>query len=239
MSEIDVDAVCGRLEALRGRLDAAGADDVAIVAVTKAFGPSAVDAAIEAGLGDIGENYAQECVAKLKQVISRPLPKVHFIGGLQRNKVRRLAGVVDVWQSVDRVELGREIAKHAPGADVMVQVDLSGEDTKGGCPASEVPGLVDQLRSMDLAVVGLMGIGPLAEPEVARPGFRRLRSLVDRLGLRECSMGMSADLEVAVDEGSTMVRIGTDLFGPRPPRMPRSGASGAVDLAKEDPRWRP
>ena len=220
MSEvtIDVEAVGGRLAALRERLEAAGAPDVSIVAVTKAFGPSAIDAAVLAGLGDIGENYAQECVAKLKEVTAKPLPKVHFIGGLQRNKVRRLVGAVDVWQSVDRAELGLEIAKRAPGADVMVQVDLSGEDTKGGCPPAEVPGLVDQLRRMELAVTGLMGIGPLAEPEAARPGFRILRRLVDQLGLSECSMGMSADLEVAVDEGSTMVRIGSDLFGPRPPR---------------------
>lgn len=220
MSEvaIDVDAVEDRLAALRRRLDGAGASGVSIVAVTKAFGPGAVDAAVLAGLSDIGENYAQEWLAKVEKVAARPLPRVHFIGGLQRNKVRRLAGLVDVWQSIDRVELGLEIAKRAPGADVMVQVDLSGEDTKGGCPPAEVPGLVDRLHSMELAVIGLMGIGPLAEPEAARPGFRILRRLVDRLGLRECSMGMSADLEVAVDEGSTMVRIGSDLFGPRPVR---------------------
>ena len=220
MSEvtIGVEAVGRRLEALRDRLAAAGGPEVAIVAVTKAFGPSAIDAAVLAGLDDIGENYAQECVAKLKEVTAQPLPKVHFIGGLQRNKVRRLAGHVDVWQSVDRAELGREIARRAPGADVMVQVDLSGEDTKGGCPPSDVAGLVDQLQHMELAVIGLMGIGPLAEPEAARPGFKILRRLVDQLGLSECSMGMSADLEVAVDEGSTMIRIGTDLFGPRPPK---------------------
>jgi hypothetical protein len=213
---VDADAVGVRWAALRSRLEEAGGSDVTVVAVTKAFGPDAVDAAVRAGLGDIGENYAQECIAKLAQVTAVPRPRVHFIGGLQRNKVRDLAGLVDVWQSVDRPELGREIAKRAPGAEVMVQVDLSGEETKRGAPAAAVPALVRALDDLGLDVVGLMGIGPRAEPEAARPGFRLLRRLVDRLGLSECSMGMSADLEIAVQEGATMVRVGSDLFGPRP-----------------------
>jgi pyridoxal phosphate enzyme (YggS family) len=213
---VDADAVGVRLAALRTRLEEAGGSDVTVVAVTKAFGPDAVEAAVRAGLGDIGENYAQECIAKLARVTAVPRPRVHFIGGLQRNKVRDLAGLVDVWQSVDRPELGREIAKRAPGAEVMVQVDLSGEATKRGVPAAAVPALVRALEDLGLDVVGLMGIGPLAEPEAARPGFRLLRRIVDQLGLRECSMGMSADLEIAVQEGATMVRVGSDLFGPRP-----------------------
>lgn len=213
---VDADAVSIRLAALRSRLDEAGGSDVTVVAVTKAFGSDAIDAAVGAGLGDIGESYAQECIAKLARVTAVPRPRVHFIGGLQRNKVRHLVGLVDVWQSVDRPELGREIAKRAPGAEVMVQVDLSGEATKGGAPAAAVPELVGALDDLGLAVVGLMGIGPNAEPEAARPGFRLLRRLVDELGLSECSMGMSADLEIAVQEGATMVRVGSDLFGPRP-----------------------
>jgi hypothetical protein len=213
---VDADAVGVRLAALRARLEEAGGSDVTVVAVTKAFGPDAVDAAVRAGLADIGENYAQECIAKLARVTAVPRPRVHFIGGLQRNKVRDLAGLVDVWQSVDRPELGREIAKRAPGAEVMVQVDLSEEATKRGVPAAAVPALVRALDDLGLDVVGLMGIGPLAEPEAARPGFRLLRRIVDQLGLSECSMGMSADLDIAVQEGATMVRVGSDLFGPRP-----------------------
>lgn len=213
---MDADAVGARLASLRSRLEQADGSDVTIVAVTKAFGPDAIDAAVRAGLTDIGENYAQECLAKLARVTAVPRPRVHFIGGLQRNKVRDLAGHVDVWQSIDRPELGREIAKRAPGAEVMVQVDLSGEETKGGVAAADVPVLVGALEELGLDVIGLMGIGPLAVPEAARPGFRLLRRLVDELGLRECSMGMSADLEIAVQEGATMVRVGSDLFGPRP-----------------------
>jgi len=100
----------------------------------------------------------------------------------------------------------------------MVQVDISGEESKSGCEPFGAEHLVERLSGEGLEVVGLMGIGPLAEPEMSRPGFRLLRSMADRLGLRECSMGMSGDLEVAIEEGSTMVRIGRGLFGERPPR---------------------
>lgn len=213
MTPVDADQIRERAEALRARLDAAGGSAVRIVAVTKTFGPTAIDAAIEAGLTDVGENYAQEAVAKLAEIHSSPT--VHFIGRLQRNKVRSLAPVVDVWQSVDRVELVREIAKRAPGAKVMVQVDISGEESKGGVAPGDVEALVVEADAAGLDVVGLMGVALLAAPDAARPGFARLRRLVDQLGLRECSMGMTADLEIAVDEGSTMVRVGRDLFGDR------------------------
>lgn len=214
MSTIDPDAVALRAEALRERLAAAGGPDVGVVAVTKGFGADAIVAAAAAGFEMVGESYAQECLAKLPEVASPPA--LHFIGGLQRNKVRKLAGIVDVWQSVDRLDLGTEIARRAPGACVMVQVDISREPTKRGCPPGEAPALVEALTGAGLDVAGLMGIAPLGPPADAAPGFRMLRSLVDRLGLRECSMGMSADLEVAVAEGTTMVRVGRDLFGPRP-----------------------
>ena len=183
------------------------------MAVTKTFGPSAVDAAVAAGLGDVGENYAQEAAAKLSEISSAPT--VHFIGRLQRNKVRLLAPHVDVWQTVDRPELATEIAKRAPGAKVMIQVDISGEENKGGCDPSTTEALVSSAVDAGLDVVGLMGVALLAEPEAARPGFSLLRRQVDQLGLTECSMGMSADLEVAVDEGATMVRVGRNLFGER------------------------
>lgn len=208
--------VAERLAHLRHRLEGAGGRDVRVVAVTKAFGIDAVEAAAACGITDIGESYAQETVAKLRD--REVAPTVHFIGGLQRNKVRKLAGLVDVWQSVDRPELADEIASRAPGARVMLQVDISGEDSKGGCAPDDVESLLAHARAAGLDVVGLMGIAPLGAPEEARPGFRRLRAMVDRFGLRECSMGMTADLEVAVEEGSTMIRVGTALFGPRPPR---------------------
>lgn len=213
MTPVDPGVVLERAAAVRWRLDAAGGHDVRIVAVTKTFGPGAVDAAVAAGLTDIGENYAQEAAAKLQEITSEPT--VHFIGQLQRNKVKLLAPHVHVWQTVDREALVSEIAKRAPGARIMIQVDISGEENKGGCDPSTTEALVGTAVDAGLDVVGLMGVALLAEPEAARPGFSLLRRQVDQLGLIECSMGMSADLEVAVDEGATMVRVGRDLFGER------------------------
>jgi PLP dependent protein len=214
--------VAERLEVVRGRIAAAGGGaEVAIVAVTKGFGVDAVEAALAAGLVDIGENYAQELsdkVAGLAVPAGAPPARVHFIGRLQRNKVRHLAPIVAVWQSVDRLDLAREIATRAPGATVLVQLNLSGEPQKGGCVPADAPALVTEGRELGLDVQGLMGVGPAGPPEAARPGFRQLVTVADELDLPVRSMGMSGDLEVAVQEGSTMVRVGTDLFGPRPPR---------------------
>ncbi len=213
MTPVDPDEVSARAAALRARIADAGGDEVTVVAVTKTFDAGAIDAAIAAGFTDVGESYAQETLAKLPDVVGTPT--LHFIGQLQRNKVRRLAPYVDVWQSVDRPEVASEIANRAPGARIMVQVDISGEETKAGVEAKGLGMLLDHSRELGLEVVGLMGVAVLAEPEAARPGFRRLRSLVDAHGLRHCCMGMTADLEVAIEEGSTMIRVGTQLFGKR------------------------
>jgi hypothetical protein len=211
-------AIGERYEALRARIAGAGTHDVTVIAVTKALGSWAIDAASACGIGDIGENYAQECVAKLAEVTAAPRPRVHFVGRVQRNKVKMLAGCVDVWQTLDRPELAREIGRRAPGADVMIQVNISGEEAKGGCPVAETEQLASIVAEAGLNLVGLMGIGPLGPPEEARSNFRSLRRMVDTLGLAHCSMGMTDDLEVAVAEGATMVRIGRSLFGERPRR---------------------
>jgi pyridoxal phosphate enzyme (YggS family) len=207
---------------VRQRIDAAGGRDVDVVAVTKGFGPDAIRAAVKAGLGDIGENYAQELLAKLAEVVATGTPpeRVHFIGRLQSNKVRLLAGAVDLWQTVDRLSLGTELARRAPGARVLVQVNVTDEASKGGCRPEDAGGLITRLRDLDLAVEGVMTIGATGAPEGARPGFRLLRRIADEHGLATCSMGMTDDLEVAVEEGSTMVRVGSALFGLRP--VPRS-----------------
>ena len=216
---IDVATIVARAEGVRARIATAGGDPgaVTLVAVTKGFPPALAVAAAEAGLSDLGENYAQELVPKVDAVaVSGATPRWHFLGNLQRNKVRALAPHVALWQSVDREALGAEIARRAPGASVLVQVNLSGEPQKGGCTRDEAAPLTEALAGLGLVVAGLMGVAPAGTPEDARPGFRWLRAEVDRLGLPTCSMGMSADLEVAVEEGTTMVRVGTGLFGSRP-----------------------
>jgi pyridoxal phosphate enzyme (YggS family) len=216
------DEVRERAEAIRQRVRAAGGDpaSVRLVAVTKGHPPEVVPLAVAAGLVDLGENYAQELLAKHGERPDRRGPDVcwHFIGQLQRNKVRQLAGLVGLWQSVDRAPLVDELARRAPGAHVLVQVNTTGEVDKGGCPLPDVPALVERAAVAGLAVDGLMTVGPTDPDADPAPGFEATRALVDRLGLATCSMGMTDDLEVAVRAGSTMVRIGRALFGPRAPR---------------------
>ncbi len=232
-----VEELLQRVDAVRARIVRAGGDPdrVSLVAVTKGRSPAEVALALQAGLIDLGENYAQELVAKASALAERwgpdeqpprPLPegsssgrgwpRWHFIGQLQRNKIPKLAPLVSLWHTVDRPELGEAIARHAPAAAVLVQVNVTGEAQKAGCTPEAAPELVSALRGEGLDVRGLMTVGPAGDPEAARPGFRLLRRLADRLHLPECSMGMSGDLEVAVSEGSTIVRVGTALMGTRP-----------------------
>jgi hypothetical protein len=216
--------VADRLAEVRRRIErAGGGPEVAVLAVTKGFGPEAMAAVVAAGCPAVGENYAQELLAKLDALgaLDVPRPEVHFIGRLQSRKVRTVAGVVDVWQSIDRSVLVDEVAKRAPGARIMVQVNVSDEPQKGGCTPAEAPGLVAAARGAGLEVEGLMTVGRTGPPDAAREGFRMLRRLADEVGVRQRSMGMSEDLEVAVSEGSTMVRVGTALFGERPPPAER------------------
>jgi pyridoxal phosphate enzyme (YggS family) len=210
-----------RLAVVRQRIADAGGDPQAItlVAVTKGFGPEVALAAAGAGLLDLGENYAQELVAKAP-VLADAGHQVrwHAIGRLQRNKVRSLASVVSLWQTVDRIDLGLEIARRAPGAAVLVQVNVSDEPQKGGCAPADATELVGRLADAGLDVQGLMTVGRTGTPQEASGGFELLSRLADRLALPVRSMGMSGDLEVAVAAGSTMVRVGGALFGPRPSR---------------------
>jgi PLP dependent protein len=212
----------GRLVAVRERIARAGGDPEAVrlVAVAKGFDAGVVRSALDVGLADIGESYVQELVRKANELGEAGGgdrgPRWHFVGRLQRNKVRKAAPYVSLWHSVDRLALGAEIARFAPGAAVLVQVNASGEASKGGCEPSMAAALVDGLVDLGLDVRGLMTIAPAGPAETARQAFSAVRDLAGRLGLGELSMGMSDDLEVAVQEGASLVRVGRDLFGPRP-----------------------
>ncbi|MET0736695.1 MAG: YggS family pyridoxal phosphate-dependent enzyme [Acidimicrobiales bacterium] len=217
---IGAEQVRAGLGEVRERIVAAGGhpERITVVAVTKGFGVEAVEAAREAGATHVGENYAQELLAKAEAMAPGPAPLWHFIGGLQTNKVRQVAHLVDLWETVDRPSLGAEVAKRAPGARVLAQVNISGEATKSGCQPENTATLVSELRDLGLDVRGLMGVAAPGDDGRARAQFGRLAELAAALELAELSMGMSADLEAAVAEGSTIVRVGTALFGPRPPR---------------------
>lgn len=219
--QVNAQLVAKNIHDLQERLSQLSPDrDVRIVAVTKGFGVDAPRAALAAGLTLIGENYAQELVSKHEELSPAERERIewHFLGRLQRNKVRSLASIVSVWQSVDRVELIDEIARRAPGAKVMIQLNLSEEPQKGGASVPDGSALVDHACDMGLDVVGLMGVGSAGDPADSAAAFGELVALAEDLGLPERSIGMSDDLEVAVAQGSTMVRIGTGLFGVRAPR---------------------
>jgi pyridoxal phosphate enzyme (YggS family) len=204
-----------RLQRVRRQIAAAGGPNVEILAVTKGHPVEVVRAAVEAGLTAVGENYAQELVAKLGDATFDV--SVHFIGQLQTNKVRHIVDLVDVYETVDRPALVAELAKRAPRAHVLVQVNSDGQSSKGGCPPSEVESLVTSAAASGLVVDGLMTVGPTTGgPGAARAGFHLVRGMCDDLGLATCSMGMSDDFIVAVQEGSTRVRLGSVLFGVRP-----------------------
>lgn len=203
-----------RLASVRERMRAAGGAAVTLLPVSKAHPVEAVVAGQRHGLTTFGENYAQELAGK-HAALGAAAPEFHFIGQLQRNKVRQIADAVGLWQSVDRIRVADEIAKRAPGARALAQVNLADDPGKAGCNFEDLPELVEHMQSIGLRVEGLMGVGTATDDQATAAGFRRLRNQADALGLVECSMGMTADLELAINEGSTMVRIGTALFGAR------------------------
>jgi pyridoxal phosphate enzyme (YggS family) len=188
-------------------------DAVTLVAVTKTVPLDDIRAAIAAGAVDLGENRVQELVAKA-DATTHEAPRWHLIGRLQRNKVRAAAPHVALWQSIDRDDLAIEVGRRAPGAAVLVQVNVGGEEQKGGCAPEATAPLVEACRTHGLRVEGLMTVPPAVGDPV--PVFAQLRRLTDDLGLSVCSMGMSGDFEAAIAQGSTMVRVGSAIFGPRP-----------------------
>jgi pyridoxal phosphate enzyme (YggS family) len=214
-----VDEVAAAVADVRDRLAAAARrsgrepDAVRLVAVTKGVGVPRIRQALAAGVADLGESRAQELLGKAPELTGREV-SWHFVGRLQRNKVGALAPLISLWHSVDRAELGETIARRAPGASVLVEVNVAGDPDKAGCEPAAAPALVEELDRLGLAVEGLMTVPEFgADP---RPAFGALRELGTRLGLPELSMGMSEDFEAAVEEGATIVRVGRALFPPDP-----------------------
>lgn len=225
------------LENLRGRIGQAclraGRDPagVTLVAVAKTFSADCVREAVAAGAVDVGENYVQELQEKHRALAGENI-RWHFIGHLQRNKVRYIAPWIAMIHSVDNVGLAREIDEHAKKAgriiDCLIEVNTTGEESKFGVrPEGAIPLMTELNGLTSIRLDGFMTIGPfLPDPEGSRPMFRVLRELRDAAAARRqanapmhhLSMGMTGDFEVAIDEGATLIRIGTAIFGPRTKR---------------------
>jgi hypothetical protein len=234
------ESLAERLAAVRERMAAAARragrrpEEVTLIGVAKGVTAASIAEAVDAGLDHVAENYVQEARAKLPELRARldalglPLPQLHFVGRLQRNKAREVAQAFDVVESVDRLALGTELERRAAelGRDlrVLLQVNADAEAGKGGASPEALRALLAESAAWKhLRVTGLMMIpAPPSTPEASRAVFERLRELALALrtlpgggSLRELSMGMSADFEIAIEAGATSVRIGTAIFGPR------------------------
>ena len=224
----DLETLRRNLEAVRERIERAAeragrrAQDVLLIGVSKTVTAERVRLGVEAGLTALGENRVQEARDKIK-ILGRPAPW-HLIGHLQTNKVRDALELFDLIHSLDRLELARELERRAGHQgrvmETLLEVNVAGEASKGGFAPDDVGSALEAIGGLThVRVRGLMAIPPIVErAEDARRWFQALRRLAERHGLKELSMGMSADFEVAIEEGATMVRVGTAIFGARPLR---------------------
>ena len=218
-----MDTFADRLAAVRDRIaraaDRARRDPAGILllAVTKIFPAATLREAYDAGLRDFGENYVQEFEDKAPQLADLTGARYHLIGHLQSNKTKKAVELFHVVQTVDSAKLARRLNESPRPIDVMLEVKLSHEDAKSGADPAELPELIAAVRACsNLRLLGLMTMPPWSDDlEASRGYFRQLRELAEQHGLPQLSMGMSHDLETAIEEGSTCVRIGTALFGKR------------------------
>ncbi|MCX6006332.1 MAG: YggS family pyridoxal phosphate-dependent enzyme [Chloroflexi bacterium] len=219
------DAIAGNVEWVRKRIAAACAksrrdeSSVSLIAVTKNFPSKTVRLAYNCGIHDFGESRMQEAGIKLKELYDiRSLIRLHFIGHLQSNKVKDALEISDVVHSVDSLKLAQAINQHAARKiSCFIQVNVAEEKTKYGFSKDELDNAVKNIGALpNINVIGLMTIAPLTDKsEEARPVFAKLRDLNLQYGFKELSMGMTDDYEIAIEEGSTMVRIGRAIFGER------------------------
>lgn len=216
-----------RLTAVRERIsracDRARRDpaSVRLLAVTKIFGPEAIRAAYDAGLREFGENYVQEMERKSPAVADLAGARFHLIGHLQSNKTKKAAQLFTAIDSIDSARLVSRLDSENTPLDITIEVKLSDEAAKTGANPAELDEIVAAVRaSKNLTLRGLMTVPPWSEDaELSRPYFARLRELAAEYHVAELSMGMSNDMEVAIEEGATWVRIGTALFGSRKPLL--------------------
>ena len=185
-----------------------------LLPVTKGFGTREVQAMLEVGLTKIGESYAQEILEKRKMITDNRIAW-HMIGGVQRNKVRKLSETVDLWHSVDRKELITEISKYKKNSKILIQVSLNDRYQQGGCSPENVPDLIEFASDKGINVEGLMTIGVDQDIDATKNVFAELGKLSEKMGLKEISMGMSNDFEIAIDYGATILRVGRSIFGER------------------------
>jgi PLP dependent protein len=213
-----------RLDAVEERIQRAAQragrsrDTITLIAVTKKFSAGVIHEAYSLGLRMFGENYVQEFAQKQSALAGLPDAQFHFIGHLQSNKARQAAELFQVIETIDSEKLAQRLNETGKQLEVMIEVKLSPEQSKAGATPEDLPGLIEAIGGCaNLKLTGLMTMPPWStDPETARPYFRRLAKLAQMHRIPKLSMGMSNDLEAAIEEGATHIRVGTALFGPRP-----------------------
>ena len=216
--DLSVSAIRERIVAVSQHIASATSRPIDLVVVTKTHPPEVVLAVATAGAQFVGENYAQEVRDKASAIdaVRASGVSVQFIGQLQTNKVRMIAGLVDCVASVDRASLIDEIAKRIPSARIHLQINATGERSKGGCLPNALPELIIRALDQGLRVEGLMAVGPTsAREDETREAFRSVDELASEHGLQIRNYGMSGDLDIAIEHGSTMVRLGSAILGNR------------------------
>lgn len=231
MTSVDRAGIAANLERVRARISAAAERagrspaEVRLLGVSKTFPAQTVLAAVQAGVTDLGENRVQEAATKAPVLAAAGArPRWHLIGHLQTNKIRSSLELFAIIHSVDSLRLAEALSGRAERpVEILLEVNVAGEASKSGFAPQETAAAAEWIaRLPNLQLSGLMTVAPLtSDPEDVRPVFRRLRELRDAIGLRELSMGMSSDYEVAIDEGATFVRIGRAIFGERTRESPR------------------
>ena len=217
--------IAGNIQQVRERIARAAAragrspEDVTLVAVSKTVEPARIREAFRLGIRDIGENRLQEAQPKIESLAAEGVrPTWHMVGHLQTNKAKAVLRLFDVIQSVDSLHLAETLSRLATRpVRILVEVNMAGEATKEGFRPEETEEALKKIRALpNLEVLGLMTVAPMtADPEEVRPAFRSLSGMAERLGVRQLSMGMTDDFEVAIEEGATIVRIGRAIFGER------------------------
>jgi pyridoxal phosphate enzyme (YggS family) len=214
-SETYSEEIKERLQEINKIIDAKAQNPVTLIGVTKGFTHEEVNIASELGIKNFGENYAQELLTKNPLV--DPEISWHYIGQLQSNKIRKISHLVDVWHSVTSLKLAREIHKRNDQAQILLQVSLMGPSNSKGFEVEQLPQLISELRDMNIDISGLMTMGVPGDMVATRVVFKELRKLADTFELPECSMGMSDDFEIALENGASMIRVGSAIFGNRGP----------------------
>ena len=214
MKDSYIEEVKERAQELAEAVKTKSGGNAILLPVTKGFGVGEVQAMLEVGLTKVGESYAQEILEKTKMITDNRIAW-HMIGRVQRNKVRKLSETVDLWHSVDREELIAEISKHKSDSKILIQVDMNDRHEQGGCSPENVPNLIEFASDKGVKVEGLMTIGVDHDIEATKNIFSELAKLSKKMGLKEISMGMSNDFEIAIDYGATILRVGRSIFGER------------------------